>query len=493
MPLNKKFYYSTFLAVSSSLILASCGDSDNSSPANTAPKIEHLGGGDTTVNARGSDAFSHASRNMSNTSRITGFNEGNHFFENPWVAFKQSTQARDGLGPYFNSDACQGCHINDGRGHADMTAAGDEFNSMLIRVSTSNASPTAQQANVGDASVGGQLQHKSVTNVNTEATQTVSYTPETITFNDGFEVELLTPIWSLTNNIGTFDPSIVFSARVAPPMIGLGLLELIDEADINAKEDIDDADNDGISGKANKVYSLEFAETKLGRFGWKAGQPSLLEQTSGAFLGDMGLTSKFHTTENCTTETDCLNSENGNGTNSNPIADYEVTDSVLALVTFYSNHLAVPERRNAYSEQVQQGKALFIDAGCSACHTESYTTSSHEDQPELSNQIIFPYTDMLLHDMGPELADFDINGNAVSADVAVEFLATATEWRTPPLWGLGLTHTVDAKATFLHDGRARTIMEAVLWHGGEAQNAKENVLQFNANERAALLAFLNDL
>ncbi|NRB40540.1 MAG: c-type cytochrome [Pseudomonadales bacterium] len=487
--------FSSFIVgLTCSVLLASCGGSDN---ATEETQTEHLGGGETTVNASGHDAFSHASRNMSDSDRIISFNEGNHFFENPWVQGTQSTQARDGLGPYFNSNACQGCHINDGRGHAgdavlDGIATSDNFNSLLIRVSRSVATE-ANVANAPDDNVGGQLQHKAVSNVQKESDLSVSYTRKNVSFDDGYTVELRIPQWHMTSHIGEFNSDSVFSARVAPPMIGLGLLELINEDDILNQQDIDDSNNDGISGKANQVWSLEHKKMSLGRFGWKAGQPSLLEQTSGAFLGDMGLTSKFHLEENChNNQTDCTTAENGNGTNSSDEA-YEVTNSTLALVSFYSHHLAVPERRDAYSDQVQQGKLLFVEAGCTACHTESYTTGSDIMQPELSNQVIFPFTDMLLHDMGEDLADFREDNSPVANDVQVEYLATATEWRTPPLWGLGLTKTVDDKATFLHDGRARTIMEAVLWHGGEAETAKNKVLGFNSTQRDALSAFLNDL
>ena len=241
------------------------------------------------------------------------------------------------------------------------------------------------------------------------------------------------------------------------------------------------------------MWSVKSNEVSLGRFGWKAGQPSLLEQSAGAFVNDMGLTNRLHQQETCTEEQiECISAPNGNGDSINNY-DYEVSDPILDAIAFYSSHLAVPERRDAYSEQVLIGKALFMQAGCQSCHTESYKTIIDQDQPELSQQTIFPYTDMLLHDMGEDLADFTFKNEPAGPEMLYEFLATAREWRTPPLWGLGLTKTVDPKATFLHDGRAKTIMEAVLWHGGEAENAKKKVLAFNQEERDALLAFLNDL
>lgn len=316
-----------------------------------------------------------------------------------------------------------------------------------------------------------------------------------MSFTDGSSVTLRDPTWKITSYdpAQSFAADTVFSARVAPPMIGLGLLALVSEADILKKEDINDNDADGISGKANYVWSVNSKSVALGRFGWKAGQPSILEQSAGAFVNDMGLTNRLHQNETCTEEqSDCIAAPNGNGDSVNDY-DFEVSDPILDAITFYSSHLAVPERRDAYAEQVLIGKALFLQAGCQNCHTQSYTTLIDQDQPELSEQTIFPYTDMLLHDMGEDLADFTPNSESAPSNMLYEFLATATEWRTPPLWGLGLTKTVDPNATFLHDGRANTIMEAILWHGGEGENAKNKVLDFNKEEREALLAFLNDL
>lgn len=283
------------------------------------------------------------------------------------------------------------------------------------------------------------------------------------------------------------------SARVAPPMIGLGLLSLIDEQLIISREDINDTNNDGISGKVNRVWSLDQEHTSAGRFGWKAGQPSLLEQSAGAFVNDMGLTNKLHQTENCLShQEDCLAAPNGNGDSTNDYP-YEVSDKILESIDFYSHHLSVPQRRNAYDDDVQRGKTVFMELGCQGCHVEQYTTQYSAEHPELSEQKIFPYTDLLLHDMGEALADFTQSGEPVGEEVLAEFQATAREWRTPPLWGLGRAKTVDPEATFLHDGRARTIMEAVLWHGGEAEPVKQKVLELTAQERDDLLAFLNDL
>jgi CxxC motif-containing protein (DUF1111 family) len=232
----------------------------------------------------------------------------------------------------------------------------------------------------------------------------------------------------------------------------------------------------------------------LGRFGWKAGQPTLRQQTAGAFLGDMGLTTDFFKTENCLDyQLDCKASPSGNGDTVNSGYAYEVSTAILDKITFYAHHLAVPARRNAYDPQVLNGQKIFNDMGCQQCHTNSYITGQNDEFPELSNQKIYPYTDMLLHDMGESLSDFDKHSNTVKGDIPVEFLALANEWRTPPLWGIGLAQTVDPQATFLHDGRARTLLEAVLWHGGEALPSQQQVLKLSKKQRIELLAFLGDL
>ena len=258
-------------------------------------------------------------------------------------------------------------------------------------------------------------------------------------------------------------------------MIGLGLLEAITEEDILAGADPDDADGDGISGRPNMVWDRAQQRSVLGRFGWKAGQPNLNQQNAEAFANDMGLTSSLIPHDNCTTaQTDCLAAPHG--------GEPEVSDNILASVLFYSRNLGVPARRDVDSPDVLKGKSLFHQAGCQKCHTPSFTTSADAAEPELASQLIRPYTDLLLHDMGDGLAD----GRE-------EFLANGREWRTAPLWGIGLTQTVNGHTQFLHDGRARNLLEAILWHGGEAEAAKQQVLRFDSDERAALLAFLNSL
>lgn len=465
---------------------------------------QHLSAGEASVDSNMSSAYSMHSANMKQAKHILDFHGGNKFFEEPWAQSVGSVSSQDGLGPFFNSNACQNCHVRDGRGHAPQAGDGQrgrDFSTLLIRAASSKLSAgqaarvkRSLQANVGDPCIGGQLQHLAVFGVQAEAGQEVSYRYKTVTFNDGYALQLREPIWHLRGFGCDISADTVLSARVAPPMIGLGLLALIDEKTILGKEDIEDSNQDGISGKANQVWSETLQQVVLGRFGWKAGQPSLRQQTAGAFLGDMGITSELNPTENClATQLDCLKAVNGNSDQRDHLAQFEVSTRILDKVTFYTHHLAVPKRRNAYAPQVLQGKQIFNQLGCAACHTERYRTEKSVEFSELSEQHIYPYTDLLLHDMGEALTDFDRHSNRVDGQLAVEFLAQANEWRTPPLWGIGLAQTVDPRASFLHDGRARTILEAVLWHGGEAQKSQKALLALDKSQRAALLAFLEDL
>lgn len=351
---------------------------------------------------------------------------------------------------------------------------------MLVRLSLparpEDAERLLQQGVIAEPTYGTQLQDMANPGVAPEGKVRVSYSSVPVSFADGTEVELRKPRLEISQlGYGAMHPDTLFSVRIAPPMIGLGLLEAIAEADILAAADPDDADGDGISGRANRVWDRQQQRSALGRFGWKAGQPSLNQQNADAFANDMGLTSSLIPHDNCTSaQADCLAAAHG--------GEPEVSDTILASVLFYSRNLGVPARRDVDAPEVLKGKSLFHQAGCQKCHTPSFTTSAEAAEPELANQVIRPYTDLLLHDMGEGLAD----GRE-------EFLASGREWRTPPLWGIGLTEAVNGHTQFLHDGRARNLLEAILWHGGEAEVARQRVLQFDSDERAALLAFLNSL
>ncbi len=458
-------------------------------------------GGETTVYARHAGAFSLNSANMS-ASRKGDFLIGNDFFEDPWIIAPATTDLRDGLGPIFNVSACQSCHFNDGRGHAPnaigSTDIRDDVDSLLIRLSrpadTSEEQDHLRQpqvANLGEPVYGGQLQDRGIPGVAPEVRIGVTYTDVPVKFEDGYEVVLRKPMWQFSKwGYGQPLDSTTFSVRVAPPVIGLGLLEAIPEETILDLADPEDENQDGISGRPNQVWHVAEARSTLGRFGWKAGQPTVKQQTAGAFNGDMGLTSTLFPQDGCTsTQTGCLQAANGNDENG-----IEIRDDILDFVSFYASNLAVPARRNMDDPQVQKGEQLFQNAGCQSCHAGPFVTAKlDKDRIEQSEQTIYPYTDLLLHDMGPDLADIKQDNQPAPSGEPVEHSATASEWRTPPLWGIGLSKTVNASASFLHDGRARTLMEAVLWHGGEAKDSRDRVLAFSAQERIAFEAFLNSL
>ncbi|OOG80291.1 thiol oxidoreductase [Pseudomonas sp. A25(2017)] len=459
--------------------LSACDDAPRFTQAEPG---EARSGGAATVRKTDQNAFSLPSANLPPSRRVD-FSVGNSFFRSPWVIAPSTTTARDGLGPLFNTNACQNCHIKDGRGHPPAPDASTAV-SMLVRLSIPDAPPYAkvieQLGVVPEPVYGGQLQDMSVPGVAPEAKVRVDYTSVPVRFKDGTVVELRKPNLQITQlAYGPMHPDTRFSARVAPPMIGLGLLEAIPDEAILANAEAQAREKNGIAGRPNQVWDDAQQKTVLGRFGWKAGQPNLNQQNVHAFSGDMGLTTSLRPFDDCTqTQLDCQRAPSGNGPDGEP----EVSDNILRLVLFYSRNLAVPARREVNSPQVLAGKNLFFQAGCQSCHTPKYTTAANAAEPELANQVIRPYTDLLLHDMGEGLAD---NRS--------EFKASGRDWRTPPLWGIGLTETVNGHTQFLHDGRARNLLEAVLWHGGEAQAAQRQVLSFNVEQRAALLAFLNSL
>ena len=459
--------------------LSACDDAPRFTQAEPG---EARSGGSATVRKTDQNAFSLPSANLPPSRRVD-FSVGNSFFRSPWVIAPSTTTARDGLGPLFNTNACQGCHIKDGRGHPPAPDAQNAV-SMLVRLSIPDAPAYAkvieQLGVVPEPVYGGQLQDMSVPGVVPEGKVRVDYTPVPIRFKDGTEVELRKPTLQITQlGYGPMHPDTRFSARVAPPMIGLGLLEAIPDEAILANADAQAKAKHGIAGRPNRVWDDAQQKTVLGRFGWKAGQPNLNQQNVHAFSGDMGLTTRLRPVDDCTdAQTACKQAPNGNGAQGEP----EVSDNILRLVLFYSRNLAVPARRDVSTPEVLAGKTLFFQAGCQSCHTPKYTTAANAAEPELANQVIRPYSDLLLHDMGDGLADH-----------RSEFQASGRDWRTPPLWGIGLTQAVSGHTQFLHDGRARNLLEAVLWHGGEAKAAQQQVLSFNAEQRAALLAFLNSL
>ena len=295
-------------------------------------------------------------------------------------------------------------------------------------------------------------------------------------YPDGTPFSLRQPVYRIEGlAFGALHPDVMISPRVAPATIGMGLLEAIPETNILALSDPDDANSDGVSGRSNYVQDIKTGQLALGRFGWKANQPTVEQQAASAFLGDIGITSSYFPNENCPTGQEACRQAPDGGTP-------EVPDERLEKVTIYIQTVAVPAMRDVDDEQVQQGARLFVRTQCAACHTPRHKTADTHPLEPLRNQVIFPYTDLLLHDMGDGLADHRPDGQA-----------SGTEWRTPPLWGIGLVETVNGHTMFLHDGRARGLEEAILWHGGEAEESRQQFMALTEDERNALIRFLGSI
>lgn len=443
--------------------------------------------GAATVRTRmNADAFSQFSANMPFAHEMD-FKLGNALFRKTWVASPASTLASDGLGPVYNARACQDCHLKDGRGHPPEGPE-DGRVSMFLRLSVPGGTTPAEiaewLATSPEPTYGSQLQDFAAPGHSAEGRMEISWTEHPVTLADGAVVSLRAPAYSVSDlGHGALHPDTMLSPRVAPQMIGLGLLEAIPAADILALADPDDADGDGISGRAQIVPSVEFGVPMLGRFGLKAGAPTVKEQSAGAFSGDMGLSTPLHPDPwgDCTVaQAECRAAPHGQEAG---LRDgLEVDAASLDLVTFYSRNLGVRARRGLDDPSVLRGKEVFHSLGCASCHTPKHVTHRLEGRPEQSFQLIWPYTDLLLHDMGEGLADNRPEGRA-----------TGREWKTPPLWGIGMTKAVSGHTQFLHDGRARSLLEAILWHGGEAQAARDGVVTLPADDRAALIAFLESL
>lgn len=453
-----------------------------------AEPFETMSGGAATspkpVNA---NAFSQPSANLSFKGREQFF-VGNGLFKKLWVSSPSSTQASDGLGPLYNARSCQRCHLKDGRGHPPE-GPDDLATSMFLRLSVPprtaaerNALASGAALVIPEPTYGGQLQDFATPGAPGEGRMRISYEAVEVELAGGEVVHLRKPAYSIDRlGYGPISDDVLVSPRVAPPMIGLGLLEAIHPNDILAAADANDNDGDGISGKASWRLNAD-GDRVLGRFGWKASTPSVRAQSADAFAGDIGISTPDKPAHwgDCTAkQAACITAPTGVQAR---LGDVEAPAPVLDLVAFYSRNLAVPQRRDVEDPEVLRGKAQFHAANCQACHTPKFVTRRDAEQPELRFQLIWPYTDMLLHDMGDGLADGRPAGDA-----------NGQEWRTSPLWGIGLTETVNGHTYFLHDGRARNLLEAILWHGGEAEASKQAVVQMPPEDRNALIRFLESL
>jgi CxxC motif-containing protein (DUF1111 family) len=454
-----------FAFLASCIVITACDDEEHRMSWREAG--EEFGGGDATVFDLSVNAFGNPAPNLTGDKDLL-FVTGNSFFKMNWVTAPASAEDLDGLGPIFNARSCSSCHALDGRGRPPLSAD-EKPVGLLFRMSTPGIEWSPEPT------YGDQLQLESILGVASEGNVTVTYDEQAGSYPDGQQYSLRKPNYVFNLAAGNFASGTVFSPRVAPQMIGMGLLEAIDPSTLIDLSDPEDVNGDGISGRVNYVRDVINQKESVGRFGWKANQPSVRQQVSAAFNGDIGITSSLFPLQPCTSsENDCNDATSG--------GDPELTKDILDRVTLYSATLAVPKRRDWNDEQVLQGKKLFNHAKCASCHLPKLVTGTSGDFPEFMNQTIRPYTDLLLHDMGDELADGRPDGHA-----------TGSEWRTPPLWGLGLLHVVSGHTFLLHDGRARTIEEAILWHSGEAAKSREAFMNLEEGDRKAIIKFIESL
>tara|TARA_B110000046_G_scaffold169513_1_gene188679 strand:- start:2693 stop:4207 length:1515 start_codon:yes stop_codon:yes gene_type:complete len=500
-----------FLLFSSFFLLSACDKYSDSKLAEgysslSAPKLinaENKPGGDTTVSIKPFVSFQLPAANLDNNLRPT-FHAGKALANQPWVKAPTITTARDGLGPIYNARTCLSCHIKGGKGFipADNKTP---LTSTLVRLSllpsfstlTKEEQATAikKSGNIDHPVYGDQIQSQSISlahqlrhsqkpgrikhDVAPEAYIHINWIEKTFIYPDQHQVTLRAPELNFQYlGYGSLDKGTVFSLRVAPMIHGMGLISLISEHDILALSDEQDENQDGISGRPNYVWDVEKQTTAMGRFGLKANKPTLDMIVAGAFANDLGINNPLAPNQPCTAlQASCSNIANGNDENG-----FELPADLLQLVVNFNRDLAPVQRRNSHDKNVLAGRELFYQVGCNQCHNPRFTTQKSSVSAHLSEQIIWPYSDFLLHDMGPDLAD----GRA-------DFLASGNEWRTPPLWGVGLLSQVNGMATLLHDGRARTVEEAILWHGGEAELAKNRFIVLEKQDRERLIAFVNSL
>lgn len=461
-----------------------------------APKLEaseSFPAGDATVTLLPFPSSMRPAKNLAEVKQKY-FHAGKALAHQPWIKAPSVTDARDGLGPVFNARTCLFCHINGGRG----TLPKDDKVMMIssfLRISVPGFDKL--HGVIPEPTYGDQLQSQSVslahqlrTHVSKEDLKYQEAPPEayvyidwqekTFNYPDGNKVILRTPVPIIKNlGYGKMHPDTLMGIRNAPPLHGVGLLELIAQADIDKKVDPEDKNADGISGRLNKVWDFDLKKTVNGRFGLKANNASVRMQTASAYANDMGITNPVFPKQPCTPlQKLCLETPHGNDAKTG----VEISEELLTLTVNFTKNLGVPLRRTPMNKTVLKGRELFYQTGCQTCHTPSYVTQDSKEFPHLAQQTIWPYTDLLLHDMGEALSD----GRP-------DYLATGSEWRTPPLWGVGLSKKINTSENLLHDGRAKNVEEAILWHGGEAEATKQRFINLDSNSRNALIKFVESL
>lgn len=422
------------------------------------------------LNFDGPNAFRLPRQDLS-VPELANFNYGSGLFHLEWQSVPDHSGTMRGLGPLYSATSCDGCHIRDGRG-LPPEGPGASLGGLVLVFGHWTGPDEGEVA--AHPRYGHQVQDLAVEGVSPELAVSVSWAAAPVPGDPEGDLVLRRPVFTLSDGAGgPVDDHLLLAPRLAPPLIGLGLLADIPAVRLEALADPEDRDGDGISGRINFVSADGVSDPVPGRFGWKGNISSVHTQTGFAATYDMGLTvSRFVRPEGDCTEAqiDCQDIAGG----APILADYDLDANQFRLLTFYTENLAVPPRRIGDAEEVSRGEALFTEIGCAACHVSTHVTGDGSE--------ITPYTDLLLHDMGEGLAD----------NLAVG-LAGGSEWQTPPLWGIGRTHEVSGGAFFLHDGRARGLEEAILWHGGEAEMAQTSFRQLPGSEQQALLSFLNSL
>lgn len=417
-----------------------------------------------------SEAYSQPVPGLSDTEREQFF-RGRTLVRQSWIAAPSKDEQFDGLGSLYNRLACISCHPRNGRGRPPE-AADERMLSMLVRLSVpgkdEHGGPKPHPA------YGGQLNEEGIPGVPGEGRAVLTWREVAkVTLAGGEQVSLREPILKFAELAYGSITGVLTSLRVGEQMVGMGYLDAVPAATLEAL--VKEVKPDGVKGRVNRVWNPETKRMEVGRFGYKANMPTLRAQSAGAFNGDLGITSPLFPDENCTpVQKSCQKAPNGGSP--------ELTAQQLDAVEFYLAHLLVPPRRNVDAAKVSHGETLYAQAGCATCHRPELKTDPDWRFPRLAGQTIRPYTDLLVHDMGKGLADGRPDG-----------LANGREWRTPPLWGIGLTEVVSETTTYLHDGRARSLVEAIVWHGGEAKKARDRFVRMGKEERDALVAFLNSL
>ena len=439
-----------------------------------------LSAGSFTIRRFDDQAFSEPASVLTAKQRQL-FMAGRSVFKRQWASVN-SLNGDWGLGPTFVADRCSACHVNTGRG-SPPPSSGEQLLSMLVRLSIPGIGEHGgpqPHPHYGD-----QFQNRSLDGRNVdlayagapvpnEADLFLDWQERIVAFADEETVMLRKPTLRIENlKFGDLDSSVMTSLRIAQPLVGIGFLEAVPEETILAIARKQRAQN--FNGRPNRVWDAVNRRMALGRFGWKANVPTLKQQIAAAALGDIGVNSHLYPEQNCPpVQTVCAKLLPGNVP--------EIIDHEIDALELWLQALAVPARRDVNDASVRRGAELFATAQCAVCHVPELRTGRFPKLPQLADQVFHAYTDLLLHDMGDELAD----GRP-------DFAAGERDWRTPALWGLGLSQTVSGSTAMLHDGRARTVAEAILWHGGEAGNSRETFRNMRKDEREALVKFVESI